>query len=253
MYPFIQIFGRTLPTYSLCILTGILLASPALIFLAKKFSVKIDDSIYSFIYAFIGVIIGAKLFFIIVNLRNIPSIIKEFGFTTLLRGGFIIYGGLAGGFIFAWIYCHQFHISPLPIFSLLITIVPLIQCTGRLGCLLAGCCYGIPHDGFFSVCIDGIQRFPVQILCSILDFILFIVLILRAIFSKQKFLQLPIYMTFYSVGRFCVEFLRGDTERGFLGFFSTSQWLSILFFATGLILLQKLLKLPPSRINIVDN
>ena len=235
MHPVINILGRSVPSYSLCIIAGIAAACPALIFSAKKFNVKIEDSIYSFIYAFIGLVIGAKLFFLLLNIKSIPQIVSEHGIQILLSGGFIIYGGLAGAFLGTYIYCRQFHIFPRKIFSLLITFTPLIQCFGRFGCLFAGCCYGLPYSGRFSININGIERFPIQIISAALDLILFLILFFRMIALKKRFLQFEIYLILYSLGRFCIEFFRADSERGFFGPLSTSQWISIVFFAVGII------------------
>ena len=240
MHPVINILGRSVPSYSLCIFVGILLACPVLIFLSKNFRVKIQDAIYSFIYAFLGLVVGAKILFLIVNLKSLPQIISENGFLSLFSGGFVVYGGLAGAFLGTYIYCRQFHLPRAPIFSLLITATPLIQSCGRLGCLFAGCCYGFPYDGRFSVLIEGTRRFPVQILCSTLDLILFLFLLFRGIFSRKKNLQLPLYMILYSTGRFIIEFFRDDSARGFFGPLSTSQWISIVFFALGILLMIKI-------------
>jgi len=46
----------------------------------------------------------------------------------------------------------------------------------------------------------------------------------------------------YSLGRFLLEYLRGDMDRGFWGPFSTSQWLSLL-----VLLVFTALYLPPDR------
>lgn len=236
MHPFVNIFGRAIPTYSLCILAGILLACPALILLSKNFKVKIEDAIYSFLYALIGLIVGAKLLYLLTNISSLPSIIRQYGIQALLRGGFVIYGGLIGAFSTTYIYCRQFHLRPQEIFSLLITVCPLIQCCGRIGCLLAGCCYGLPYDGRFSVLIEGCRRFPIQAVSSALDLILFLFLLFHGIFSKRKNLQFPLYLILYSTGRFAIEFFRADAARGFFGPFSTSQWISLAFFAAGTIL-----------------
>ena len=45
------------------------------------------------------------------------------------------------------------------------------------------------------------------------------------------------YLVFYSIGRFILEFFRGDLERGSVGALSTSQFISIFILAAGLLLL----------------
>ena len=47
------------------------------------------------------------------------------------------------------------------------------------------------------------------------------------------------YLVLYSVGRFVIEFLRGDTARGFIGVLSTSQAIGIVTFAAGVYWLWK--------------
>lgn len=247
MHPFINILGRTIPTYSICVFAGIILAFPALIFLSKRFDVKIEDGIYSFLYAFIGLLIGAKVLFLILNLPALPQIYAAYGFPALFKYGFVIYGGLSGAFLGTWIYCKQFHLEATKIFSLLITVTPLIQALGRIGCFFAGCCYGFQYDGKFSIVLSGVHRFPVQILCSGLNLLLFLFLLGRAFFSKNRFLQFPIYLICYSAGRFLVEYLRADLERGFFLIFSTSQWISIGFFLAGVIILARTVKATRQR------
>jgi phosphatidylglycerol:prolipoprotein diacylglycerol transferase len=44
------------------------------------------------------------------------------------------------------------------------------------------------------------------------------------------------YMILYSIGRFCVEFLRGDLARGSVGALSTSQFISVFIVVCGVAL-----------------
>lgn len=45
------------------------------------------------------------------------------------------------------------------------------------------------------------------------------------------------YLIFYSVGRFVIEFFRGDIIRGSVGILSTSQFISIFTGIAGIVLL----------------
>ena len=45
------------------------------------------------------------------------------------------------------------------------------------------------------------------------------------------------YLIFYSIGRFVLEFFRGDTERGSVGILSTSQFIGIFACAAGILIL----------------
>ena len=53
--------------------------------------------------------------------------------------------------------------------------------------------------------------------------------------KKQKYYQpFGVYLTLYGIMRFVLEFFRGDEVRGFLGAFSTSQWISLVTIPLGI-------------------
>ena len=77
---------------------------------------------------------------------------------------------------------------------------------------------------------------PTQIYASVLDFAHYFVLILAAKHLKEKGQVAGLYLILYSVGRFILEFYRGDLERGNVGILSTSQFISIFTLCAGLLL-----------------
>ena len=77
---------------------------------------------------------------------------------------------------------------------------------------------------------------PTQIYASVLDFAHYFVLILAAKHLKGKGQVAGLYLILYSVGRFILEFYRGDLERGSVGILSTSQFISIFTLCAGLLL-----------------
>ena len=114
--------------------------------------------------------------------------------------------------------------------------IPLFHAIARIGCFLAGCCYGIESD-IFSISytilengiIDTANRIPVQLIESIFNIGVFIYLLslLRMENWKNKNLLFR-YIILYSCGRFLLEFIRGDTVRGLIHGVSFSQMISIL-------------------------
>ena len=75
------------------------------------------------------------------------------------------------------------------VFDTLMPSVALAQGFGRIGCLLAGCCYGKETSGAFSITFhtsafapNGVALVPTQIYSSILDFLHYglLLLILRS-------------------------------------------------------------------------
>jgi phosphatidylglycerol:prolipoprotein diacylglycerol transferase len=110
--------------------------------------------------------------------------------------------------------------------------LPFSIAIGRVGCLLAGCCRGIPHDGWLSVRYDdGIARYPAQLLeisFQLAVGFLFIGLLRHRALRGRVF---ALYLVLYGAFRFATEFLR-ETPKHALGI-SVYQCLSVLMIAIG--------------------
>ena len=159
----------------------------------------------------------------------------------MLKGGFVFYGGLIGGILGVFIYSKQFKISFKELLLILLPVVPLIHSIGRIGCLCAGCCYGMEYHGFGAITFhdsllapNDVPLFPMQVVEAICNFIIFIVLLV----TYKKFLgtykTVGLYLVLYSIVRFTLEFFRGDLIRGIYFSLSTSQWISIVLFIIGI-------------------
>lgn len=137
----------------------------------------------------------------------------------------------------------------MPYFDLVMPSVALAQGFGRIGCLFAGCCYGLSTDSPFCIIFPenssapgGIPLIPTQIISSGLNFIHFFILIWFAKRNKKDGRVAALYLILYSAGRFVLEFFRGDLIRGSVGVLSTSQFISvfvIIFAAAWMIYLSK--------------
>ena len=246
MLPYINIFGYEIATYGLIIFIGIFIGAIISIFyFSKFFNIKKEDVFYCILYAVIGLGIGAKLLYIITNIpflvENYQSLDLYDTFLQMLKGGFVFYGGLIGGILGVFIYSKQFKISFKELLLILLPVVPLIHGIGRIGCLCAGCCYGMEYHGFGAITFhdslfapNDVPLFPMQIVEAICNFIIFIVLLL----TYKKFLgtyrTVGLYLVLYSIVRFTLEFFRGDLIRGIYFSLSTSQWISIVLFIIGI-------------------
>ena len=121
-------------------------------------------------------------------------------------------------------------------------IINCFTCFGRIGCFLGGCCYGVEseHGVVFTDSLiesaNGVPRVPVQLYEAVFELALFFAL--WALLNKGvlKNRLLLVYLFSYAVGRFILEFWRGDEYRGFLFGLSTSQVVSILVFAVSAVL-----------------
>jgi len=192
------------------------------------------------IWGLLGGFLCAKLLFWI---TEIPSIIQNPNFIMLsLKNGFVVYGGIIGGIISGLLYCKKSKISFYQYFDLVMPSVALAQGFGRIGCLMAGCCYGretsLPIGIVFkesNFAPNGLKLLPTQIFMSIGDFILCIFLLIYAKKNVTDGRVGCMYLILYSVGRFLIEFLRAD-ERGNVGALSTSQFIAIVLLIIGIVM-----------------
>ena len=255
MFPFFTLFGRELGLYSLMILCGIFSSGIYACFMAKKFYYDYSDIIIFLLIVSVGVIIGSHLIYAVVNYKNIIYIInnikkintfqKLLNVLNYLFGGSVFYGGLIGGIIVGYVISKKNNSCKI-FFDIGAASIPLFHFFGRIGCFLGGCCYGIENNiGFIYtnnpiIEANGIRRFPVQLLEAIFNIILFLFLNYLLCHKKLKNKLLYVYLGVYSVGRFFIEYFRGDAYRGIWFYVSTSQIISIFIFT---IILEKMVKL----------
>lgn len=225
--------------YGLMIAIGIFSAYCLAEYRAKKIGLK-DELIFGMtIWAVLGGILGGKILYFITILPQIfvdPSLL----YRDLLEG-YVIYGALIGGFLAIVLYCKIRQMRLLAYLDLTLPSVALAQGFGRIGCLLAGCCYGRETDSAFSITFhdsayapNEVALIPTQILSSGLDFLHFFILLYFVKKWKKKDGQVTgLYFMLYSAGRFILEYFRGDLERGSVGILSTSQFIAIFMFLFG--------------------
>lgn len=205
---------------------------------AKKKGLNYELIFNLFIWCLVGGILGAKLLYYIVEIK---SIMKDPKLLLDIAGGFVVYGGIIGGIFSGYLFSRKYKVNFLEYFDLVMPSIALAQGFGRIGCLLAGCCYGIETNSPLGIVFhnselapNGVNLVPTQIISSGLNFLHFFVLILIARKKRPSGQIAGLYLLFYSIGRFVLEFFRGDLERGSVGSISTSQFISIFLCIAGL-------------------
>lgn len=258
MFPYIRITDTlNLPLYGPVFIAAFFAA----LFIARKiapdYGVSREDLTYGTIYGGIGLLIGAKLLYF---LTKLPNIIMHFDvYLELMKtsplnavsyafGGLVFYGGLIGAFLGVYRYCYHFKVPFAGYLDLYAPFIPLVHGFGRIGCFLAGCCYGKEYHGFGSVQfpynelvpeLSEVPRVPVQLIEAGLNFMMFGILFFLLRRKKMKTGQLMgIYILYYTIARYFLEMLRGDIIRGGIGIFSTSQLISLLLIPVGIILVR---------------
>lgn len=234
----------TVHGYGLMIGIGILAAYYLAEYRAKRRGLD-PDLIFSLTgWIVIPGFLGAKLLYLLTAadrlVRDPSLILAEFS------AGFVVYGGIIFGFLGGMFCCRLHHIGRKAFFRYLDAVIPsiaLAQGFGRIGCLLAGCCYGIPYGGFGHITFPNshfapnhIALFPTQPVSSLLNFLHFAILLAADRVNRVPGRLGALYLICYSVGRFGIEFFRGDLIRGEVGVLSTSQFISVFVLLAGVVL-----------------
>lgn len=228
----------TVHGYGLMIAIGVLVALFVGEARAKKRNMD-ADALYplTFLCAVFG-FVGAKLLFCIVEFKAFLAN----PLSVLSSNGFVVYGGIIAGVLVAYLYCRAKKLVFLDYFDLVLPSVALAQAFGRIGCFLAGCCYGRETDAFYGIAFthsdfapNGVKLIPTQLISSAGMFLIAAVLFLYAKKERRQGRVGALYLILYSVGRFFIEFLRND-YRGEVGIFSTSQFISLFILLAGILL-----------------
>ena len=212
---------------------------------APKFGLVPDHFFNIAVYGTILGFVGSKLLYYITELDQLikdPSLMLNFS------EGFVVYGGVLGGVLTAMVYCRKKKIDFIPYFDLAMPPVIIAQGFGRIGCFLAGCCYGAGTDAWYgvifppsSVSPSGIPLIPTQLISSAGDFIIGFILIAVSRKNKTPGRIGAMYMLLYGTGRFIIEYFRND-PRGTVGTLSTSQFISVFTVLAAAVILFKISK-----------
>lgn len=237
MHPILFETGSiTIYAYGFCIAWGALLGFLYMYLQGKKqFGLTFDQSNNLFIMLVLAGVIGGKLFLIFEE----PSLYLSHPKKLISGSGFVFYGSLLLAIpIMLW-YFKKIKVPVLGMLDVMAIVTCIVHGFGRLGCFMAGCCYGIPTDSFLGVIFTDVKcqaeplntsLHPTQLYEATLIFSILIVLWLfksRKTFDGQLFL---IYLMAYALGRGALELFRGDIQRGFVikDLLSNSQFISLL-------------------------
>ena len=186
--------------------------------------------------------LGARLTFVIVEwprFREGAVSFREF----LLAGRVVLGGVIVGVTVAAWLFRrHRFPV--MAVLDATLASTALAMGIGRIGCLMAGCCFGRPTDMWWGITftdtlaqtINGtpldVSLHPTQILQSVDGFLVF--LLLYWLYDRRRFdgQLVALFFAIEGVSRFLVEFLRGD-PRGHAAGLATSQWIGLAMVVVG--------------------
>lgn len=250
MFPGIHIGSIFIGTYAICALIGMFAAFPLSIRLYKKLTGDGLPLIFVCLSGALGVFIGMHLLFGVTNVSRWNTLFTAadpgefFKRFHAIFGGSVFYGGLLGGIAAGGISIKVQKIPADTATDCLAPAIAMFHGFARIGCFMGGCCYGIEWKygiTFTDAVVEsanGVPRVPVQLFEAGFEFLLSAFLwILMLKVPKTQGKLLALYLLIYPVGRFMLEFLRGDEYRGYIFGLSTSQFISILVFVSAAVYL----------------
>lgn len=173
------------------------------------------DIIYIFAINILGFALGSKIFYLLDTAQNFTI----FNFT---NGGFRFIGGILGSSLLVFLYCKKYKLNFFNMQSYFCIVYMLMYSINKWGCYLNGCCS----------CVYGI--FPLQILESMLMFILFICLY-RLLKNKGSYYCISMFLILFGIIRFVVDYFRYARDI-LLYNLTLSQLICIIFIIIGVIM-----------------
>ncbi len=239
----------SMPVYSY----GVLVAGGVLLGLwyarreAAKHGLNPDDVWNIGIYMVLVALIMAKIWLVLSAWDYYRANPREIFSMTVIQSGGTFYGGVVGAMATIIIYTYAKKIPILPLLDTFAFAVPLGHSIGRLGCLLAGCCYGKPTSVPWAITFKNelaeqiagtplhTPLHPTQLYESGAEFLNFLIIVWLA--RRQRFTGQLVgtYFLLYGFERGTIEFFRGDPGRTLMFHDSVSlmQLTSVALIITG--------------------
>lgn len=241
MHPvLIEVGPITIYTYGFMIAIGAILGFTFMARQGKReLGISFDKANSLFFLLIVMGVVGGKLFLIFEN----PSYYLSNPAKLISSNGFVFYGSLIcciGAMLY---FFRKNNIPTLAMLDIMAMVTCIVHGFGRIGCLMAGCCHGLPTDSFLGIIFTNpvcqarplnqplhpTQLYEVTLIWGTLAFLFF--LRTRKKFHGQLFL---VYLMIYGTGRSIIEIFRGDISRGYIvdGWITNSQFISFLMIAT---------------------
>ncbi|HUM03159.1 MAG TPA: prolipoprotein diacylglyceryl transferase [Thermoanaerobaculia bacterium] len=238
MHPdLIRIGSFALPSYGVALACAFLASIWLLRRRAPSFGVKRDDAADVAIWLLLSGLLGAKVLLLVVEG---PRYLRSWGdFVEFLRSGGVFYGGLIGAVLALAIVLRKRHIGFWTFADMAAPAVALGHAIGRIGCFLAGCCWGrecsLPWAVTFTDPVAernvgvplNVPLHPTQ-LYEALGNVVILGLLLKFEKRRWKGQTFAWYLGAYAILRGTLEFFRGDPRGSVLdGAVSTSQLIAV--------------------------
>lgn len=212
------------------------------------------DTIYDLSFVIlISSLVGVRLLYVVTHLNEFAG--QWYHVFMINEGGLTLYGGLVLAIVASVVFCRRRRLSFLRIADTMLPSVALGIGITRLGCFMAGCCYGkpcsVPWGVHFPEGAPAVARFgsvavhPSQLYSSLGGFLIFALLLLWERGSARPGETAGRFLLLYGIHRFVVDFTRYyDPSQQMLFGWSNNQWLSLVMVLVGSVMLLKIARAP---------
>lgn len=239
-------------SYGIVVVLAILLSIGIARYLARETVYRKHISSFA-VTAIISALFGARLWEVLFFQWEYYSS-RPIEMLAIWNGGLSIQGAIVGGIVSAIYYTWRHKLSFWDFADTLAPAVVFGQGIGRIACFLNGDAFGSPSGSNFGIVYPegtiaydryGSQPlWPAEIWEGQWDFIIFGILIAMKTRKLPKGILFVTSQALYALGRFALEFLRGDTPR-YLHDWTAAQWTSfaiivlMIMFAIAIIFREK--------------
>lgn len=224
-----------IPGYFFFTIVGLVISISTFIILLYKKKLSLPQNMKILFVSFIFTFVFSKLFGCISGIYRDIGLNQKISLDSIMQTGIVFYGGLFG-LLISYLVCLKIVCQDVRTLNILAVCIPLFHSISRVGCFFGGCCFGKESNGLIIVNyttrvfgeIVTAQRIPIQLIEAIFNFGIFIYLLELLHSDNWENKQiLKKYLLIYSIGRFIIEFFRGDITRGVIYGVSFSQNISI--------------------------
>ncbi len=220
MHPdLLTINGFTIHSYNFFVAMGLLAGSLFFFYEVRRSGQSVWAGIDLYLWAVVGTFVGGKLLYILIDFRNIPRLFSSP--EIILNTGSTMLGALLGALFSVVIYFKVKKLDPWLWSDLYAPSIPLAQTFARIGCLMAGCCYGIPTDLPIGIVFTksavaplNVSLHPTQIYHMAFNLFIFIFLLFRKKRVAFKGELILSYVFLYVTSRSLVSPLRSHPSTG---------------------------------------
>lgn len=200
------------------------------------------------IYLIVSALVGAKLLLLVVDFSYFRANPREL--LSLVRAGGVFYGGFLLALAVGLWYVRRHRLPVWEVGDAFAPGIALGHAIGRIGCLMAGCCYGRPTTLPWAITFTDplaaanvgtpldVPLHPTQLYEAAGELAILAVLLT----SERRWRPAPgrlfwLYVFLYALVRFVVEFYRGDPRGTAVAGLSTSQFIALLLLPLSLAML----------------